>query len=290
MQPPAPPPIADDALLTTREVASLLRVHEKHVYRLFRRGLPRHRFGGEWRYRRTEVLRWAAGDAPTPVAVPPPPLVASAGDVATDLLLAAVRTEGGPCLGAVPADSATALSLLRARRALAVGFHGAPAPAEVPEGRVVRLHLVRREVGLVGPRGRTPRVQDALGGRLASRPPSAGVRATLDRALRGAGADPDTVHGAATVHASHADVVCAVARGDADVGVATHAWARRLGLAFAPLEVEDYGLLLLASELGRPEVVRLCEVAQRASLRTRLEGEAGYDARDVGAVRFAPDA
>ncbi len=35
------------AWLTTREVAELLRVHPKHVYRLRKRGLPAHRVGDE---------------------------------------------------------------------------------------------------------------------------------------------------------------------------------------------------------------------------------------------------
>ena len=46
-------------LITTKEVAALLRVHPKHVYRLLKRGLPAHRVGDEWRYDEAEVLRWA---------------------------------------------------------------------------------------------------------------------------------------------------------------------------------------------------------------------------------------
>src|SRR4051794_27145097 len=43
-------------LLTTEEVASLLRVHPKHVYRLLKKGLPARRVGSEWRFERGEVL------------------------------------------------------------------------------------------------------------------------------------------------------------------------------------------------------------------------------------------
>lgn len=49
----------EDELLTSREVASLLRVHPKHLYRLLRRGLPGRRLGGgHWRFCRNEVLAW----------------------------------------------------------------------------------------------------------------------------------------------------------------------------------------------------------------------------------------
>jgi putative molybdopterin biosynthesis protein len=48
-----------DELLTSAEVARLLRVHPKHLYRLLRQGLPGRRAGrGHWRFRRDEVLAW----------------------------------------------------------------------------------------------------------------------------------------------------------------------------------------------------------------------------------------
>lgn len=63
-------PTVEDELLTSAEVAALLRVHPKHLYRLLRQGLPGRRVGrGHWRFRRDEVLGWigarqrSAGDA-----------------------------------------------------------------------------------------------------------------------------------------------------------------------------------------------------------------------------------
>jgi excisionase family DNA binding protein len=52
-------------LLTSAEVAQLLRVHPKHLYRLLRRGLPGHRVdGGHWRFDREEVLAWMRARSP----------------------------------------------------------------------------------------------------------------------------------------------------------------------------------------------------------------------------------
>jgi len=49
----------DDDLLTSVEVARLLRIHPKHLYRLIRKGLPGLRVGqGNWRFRRQEVIAW----------------------------------------------------------------------------------------------------------------------------------------------------------------------------------------------------------------------------------------
>src|SRR5215470_15364419 len=91
----------DGALLTTGDVAQLLRVHPKHVYRLLRRGLPGRRVGGEWRFLADEVLAWSGarparaapstGEAANQGASSPgearPPLLAANGDVAVECLL-----------------------------------------------------------------------------------------------------------------------------------------------------------------------------------------------------------
>src|SRR5271165_3469695 len=89
-----------DPLLTTGDVARLLRVHPKHVYRLLRRGLPGHRVGGEWRFLAAEVLRWSATAPPAaePALRPAPAvaaaalatLVAANGDLAIEYLLGRV--------------------------------------------------------------------------------------------------------------------------------------------------------------------------------------------------------
>src|SRR5580698_3844337 len=74
-------------LLTTREVAALLKVHPKHVYRLRKRGLPAHRVGDEWRFDEEEVRRYcrARGEEAAPEGgdrrEAPPPLLAANGDV-----------------------------------------------------------------------------------------------------------------------------------------------------------------------------------------------------------------
>ena len=85
---------------------------------------------------------------------------------------------------------------------------------------------------------------------------------------------------------SHRDVVFGVLRGEFDVGIATRAWAETVGLAFRPLAVESYGLLLRATDLPRPEVVKLCEVAQGAGFLGRIAAIPGYSTAGCGAMRY----
>lgn len=288
-------PMAAEALLRTDEVAALLRVHPKHVYRLIKKGLPGRRVGGEWRFSRADVLAWSGGREPAPEAAArpepaaevPPSLVAANGDVGVLGLLRLANRQGPPLLGFVQADAKGGAALLQAGAVLASGAHAGGFPSHLGVDRIARIHLVTREVGLVGRHGgKPPRVKELAKLRLASRPPTAGLRQVLDGALRREGMGPDKIHRRALVLDSHLDVVCAVAAGRADVGLATRAWAERAGLPFQPLATEAYGLIARAKDLGDPRLVRLCEVAQGAAFRAEVGAIPGYDVAGAGDIRY----
>jgi excisionase family DNA binding protein len=285
-----------DILLTTGEVAEVLRVHPKHVYRLLKKGLPGRRVGSEWRFSRDDVLAWAgakpveAGPGESqPAAGPgaPPALVAANGDVVVLTLLRLAASLGPPLLGFVQADMGAAAELLRRRAVLAAGAHAGGFPSHVGDERVARLHLVQREVGLLYPRSQRPlRLKELSRKRLASRPPTAGVRGYFDSALRAEGLDPGRLHRKAMILDSHLAVVLAVVAGHADVGLGSRAWGERAGLAFLPLATEAYGLIVKARDLGDPRVIRLCEVAQGKAFQAEVGAIPGYDATGAGEIRY----
>src|SRR5262249_13953580 len=156
-----------------------------------------------------------------------PPLVAANGDVALELLLAEIAHQKGPLVGFVQADQGRGIALLRDGAVVASGAHGDRLPTGLES--LVRVHLTEREVGLVFRRGLPVRRASAVvGKRFATRPTTAGIRAHLDAALRHEGINPSKVRG--TVHESHRDVVIAVASGRDEIGLASRAWATRLGL------------------------------------------------------------
>lgn len=302
---------SDAGLMRTEDVAALLRVHPKQVYRLLKKGLPGRRVGAEWRFDREEVLRWSeraggpdpaqvgrvARDAPPPspsrpaapsplLAALPPPLVAGNGDLVVSVLLRLLQ-EAGTLVGLVQADQETALRHLEAGRVVAAGAHAGGFPTHLGGERLARLHLVVREVGLVGRPGTAPPGPSDLAGlRLASRPRTAGVRRYLDDALRGAGLDPEAVHRRSMLMGSHLDVACAVAAGRADAGLVSRAWGERLGLPFRALARESYGLLVRARDLGDPRVVAMCQVAQSERFRAQVGAVPGYDAAGAGEIRY----
>lgn len=291
-------PQAPDELLTSAEVAELLKVHRKQIYRLMRRGLPARRVGGEWRFSRSEILAWAEGraapSAPEEVAearrelpASAPPLLAANGDLCVELLLAMMEEKGPPLLGFVRADRMRALTHLQEGAVLLAGCHGEDFPVYIGGERLARVHLVAREVGLGTP---PTRPLDGLASlsrlRFGGRPPTAGVTAHLTAALLREELDPEAIQRRAVLFSSHQEVACAVARGEVDVGLLSRAWAARLGLGFFPLATEPYGLLVRAKDLGEPAVVRLCEVAQSIAYREKLKGIPGYDPMRAGDIRY----
>ena len=294
MEPPQP-------LLTTEDVAALLKVHPKHVYRLIKRGLPSRRVGGEWRFERGEVLAWAGGEAPLAsrpagpaaggaVASDPPPLLAANGDVVIELLLRHLARGAGPLVGFVEADRASALALLSRGEVVAAGCHGATPPPRMGGERLARIHLVNRDIGLAAaPGGEVPPLSRLPSLRVAARPPTAGTRLRFEHALVAEGLDPKAALAGARELGSHAEVLQSLARGEAEVGLTTAAWAERLGLAFRSFVTEPYGLVVRARDLGTPVVVRLCEAAQDPVLREGLSALAGYDASGAGDIRYDPD-
>ena len=287
-------PMAAETLLRTQEVAALLRVHPKHVYRLLKKGLPARRVGGEWRFSSEDVLAWSggreaahqgeAGEAAEEGA--PPSLVAANGDLAVLALLRLAARRGPPLIGLVQADVRAGADLLRDGAVLAAGAHAGGFPSHLGKERVARIHLMTREIGLAGRGARPPRLKDLERLQLASRPPTAGVRAHLDAALRREGLSPERVHQRALLLESHLEVVCAVTAGRAQVGLASRAWAERVGLAFRALAAEAYGLIVRARDLGDPRAVRLCEVAQGAEFRTEVGAIPGYDVAGAGDIRY----
>lgn len=286
--------LRENDLLLTKDIAQLLRVHPKQVYRLLKQGLPARRVGGEWRFARDEVLRWSAARGTPNARISErevddshaPPLLAANGDVVIDILLRSLVTEKKSLVGFVRADRATALEHLAARRIVLAGHHGEAPPPELDAARLARIHLVHRDVGLAHATNvRMRSLRDLAGKRLASRPKTAGVRAHLEGALATHRLSLTKLRTRTSERASHEDAVTAALRGEADVALTTAAWARRVGLAFFPIAREAYSLLAFAEDLGTPVVVGVCEVAQSIAFATSVRA-AGYDARGAGEIRY----
>lgn len=298
-------------LLSTREVAAYLGIHEKQVYVLVKRGaIPATRVTGkyvfprrlvdEWieararrtprdeaRARRLETSLMAAGSDDLAIARLQALLLHEAPE--TYLFVAVTGSRAG--LAALAADRADVAfcHLLDA----ATGEYNVPFVrrdlADIPS---VVVAILEREVGLVVPRGnprRVRRVADLGRGdlRLVNRQPGSGTRLLLDARLVEAGVPAARVRGYRQEVRTHLDVGLAVLHGDADVGLAEAGVARLLRLDFVPLALERFDLVVRKDTYFARPVQRLLEAVAGKRFRETLRRLGGYRTETSGRIVHA---
>jgi len=296
-------------MLTTREVAKYLGIHEKQVYRLLRQGrLPGTRVTGHWVFSRRLVLEWiekCSREALAPAAedksaaVEPHHLIIAGSD---DLLLQILQREFNrrhPALLATSAavGSVAGIKAVKERRAHVAGIHlldpesgdyNRPHVATAfPTTRAFLVTLAYREEGLILPRGNPRRVVEftdvvRLRLRLANREAGSGVRVLLDHLLSGFKLGKRGLPGYETELSTHLEVATAVAEGRADVGVGALAPARSLGLEFVHLTWERYDLLSTDEAFYHRPTQAFFEMVKSDWLRQLIARVPGYDAKETG--------
>jgi len=295
-------------MLSAREVAAYLGIHEKRVYSLVRQGrLPGTRVTGRWVFSRRLVREWIELRSRDAVKPPEPKgpaveahhLIVAGSD---DLLLQIVLREFNrrhPSLLATSASlgSEAGLCAVRDRRAHIAGIHlldpvsgeynRAQVAAAITNRRAFLMTLAHRQEGLILPRG-NPRGVTEFGDvvrlrlRLANREVGSGVRLLVDQLLSGYQPGRRKLPGYELALTTHLEVATAVAEGRADVGVGALAVAHSLGLEFVPLVWERYDLLTAEESFYDRPTQAFFETVKSDWLRQLIAGVPGYDARETG--------
>lgn len=227
-------------------------------------------------------------------ALTPPPepaagdvLVLAGCDPGASILARHLLAQHGVQLVCVELGSAASLERLAGGEAHVAGCH---LPDTAVRGNAVDadvVHLAVWEQGLVVAPGNPlglDSVEDLArpGVRLVNRESGSGSRALLDARLAAAGIPARSVTGYGTSARGHLAVADAVAGGLADVGVATAAAARALGLGFVPLQQEAYQLVVPRRWQDVPAVGALLDTLRHPGVRASYEGLGGYDADGMG--------
>jgi len=297
-------------MLSSREVAEYLGIHEKHVYRLLRQGrLPGTRITGRWVFSRRLVREWIEASSreslkprqaePRGPSVEPHHLIIAGSD---DLLLQILLREFNRRHPALLATSATLGSVagvgaVKERRAHVAGLHlldpdtgeynRRQVSAAFPDQRAFLVTLAHRQEGLILPRGNPRRVSKfadvvRLRLRLANREPGSGARVLLDHLLGDHKLGKRGLPGYETELSTHLEVATAVAEGRADVGLGVLGPARVLGLEFVPVTSERYDLLSTDEAFYRKPTQAFFEMVKSDWLRQLIAKMPGYDARETG--------
>ena len=286
--------------LTTREVASLLRVRERKVYELVaEQAIPVSRVTGKMLFPRDLVEAWVRRRvelaADTADFAPPPAVLAGSHDPLLDW---AIR-ESGSEIATFFGGSIDGLARLTERKAFAAGMHVfdpdtgefnlSLVASELAGQPVVMTEWAWRTQGLVvasgNPRGLAS-AADLAGVRFIPRQPEAGSHHLLLHLLAEAGIETDAVAMLDPPARTEADVALHVLEGRADAGLAVETVARMHRLDFIPLFRERYDLLVWRREYFEPPMQRLLAFCAGAAFRRRATEIGGYDLSGLGTVRY----
>lgn len=231
-----------------------------------------------------------------PIGPPRPTLVVAGCDPALPLLAEPLSLLDPPvAFSWWPCSSGAALRLAAAGLVHAAGVHlrdrdgnyNTAAAAELLPGGAEVFGFGGWREGLV----LHPAVADRVDGvadvarhglRLVNREPGAEARRVLDNELARSGISRSQVTGYETRAAGHLQVAEAIAAGLAEAGVACEPAARAYGLAFVPLTVERFDLIIPAAVATSREALALLKVLSSRWLIDQLASLPGYDPASCG--------
>ena len=277
------------ALLTTREVAELLRVKERKVYDLAASNeIPHRRVTGKLLFPEDELMAWINGGTAGTTARPP--IIAGSHDPLLDW----AAREAGADLATLFDGSAAGLAKFAARDAVMSGLH-------IPDADGWNITAVAaaglRDCVLIGMAYRTqglmmrPDVADLVislddlsGRRVLLRQPGAGARSLFDRLAQGV--DLSSAQIADAPARTETDAAQEVAQGNADISFGLEAAAHQYGLSFAPLVQEQFDLLIDRTAYFHPSVQALLHFLASPACADKARLLKGYDLSPLGTVRW----
>lgn len=291
-------------LMTTKEVATYLRIKERKVYDLVAEGdIPFTKATGKYLFPKHLIDLWLARTASFPLinhgnALPAPPVIVGSHD---PLLEWAVRTsECG--LGIMPGGSLDGVKRFSEGQAVACGMHilditdGGYNVSVASQSTVglecVLLEWAWREQGLITRPGaeHIQTLQHAVHSnfRFILREPQAGSRVLFQHLVNEAGlalVDMDILDDEAR---SETDLGMAILEMRADAGLGIQTVAHQLGLHFVPLQRERYDLLIRRRDYFEGPMATLIAFTNTDEFKARAADMQGYDISGNGNVHFNP--
>lgn len=285
--------------LTTAEVAAYLRLKERKVYDLAREGvIPCSKVTGKLLFPRELVDLWILNhlEGDQKGTRPLPRVLAGS----SDPLLEWATRESGSELALLCNGSRDGASRLLNGDAMAAGVHVIDDGGRYNDPKALGLSGIRdlviigwarRRQGLLtlpdDPKGIT-RLADLARPevRIVRRQPEAGAEALFRRLLANERIPADALHYTEHPARSEDDLALTIRNGDADVGLAIEAAARRHGLRFVPIQEERFDLALHRRSYFEPPIQKLLEFTRSQRFTDQVEALPGYDVSDLGEVRY----
>ena len=301
-----------EEMMSTKEVAHYLGIHEKQVYALIKaKRIPSTRVTGKWVFPRRVIDDWITSHARKGLGeareksrrIEGALLASGSNDPVLDMLQTSLRksfpefyifsantgsTEGLKALNDGYTD--VAWSHLYDPKS---GTYNTPfLPTHLSNVKPVVVNLFYRDLGFVvasknphGIRGFEDLARKGL--KFINRQEGAGTRVLLDYHLKRLRIPASRISGYGKEVCTHLEVGLSVLSKEADVGVATGAISKLLGLSFVPITRESFDMILDQSTFFKKGVQALIEMLNSRDFRSRVEGLGSYDFTQAGKIVYS---
>ena len=301
-----------EEMMSTKEVARYLGVHEKQVYALVKsKRIPSTRITGKWVFPKRLIDEWIEThakqglekarkkSAPMGGAL----LACGSNDPILDMLQTYMKktypeflilsantgsTEGLKALNSGYTDLAWS-HLLDPKS----GQYNIPfLPTYIPDVKAVVVNLFHRELGLIMAPKNPLSIKgfedlSKKGVRLVNRQKGSGTRVLLDYHLKQLKIPPSKIEGYEKEVYTHFEVGLSILSKEADVGIATIAVAKLLGLPFVPIANESFDMILEKNTFFHKGIQAFIETLNSKEFRQRVEPIGAYDFKDSGKIIYS---
>jgi len=287
-------------LLTTKELADLLRLNEKKVYQLVREGgVPHVKIAGKWLFPRNHVMRWIDERVQREKDL----LIVGSDDILLARLLSFYSQENFPESQAFYSSvgSLKGIQALEKKKGQAccahlldmeTGEYNLPILEKIlsPQKYVV-INLWNRSQGLIVKKGNPLGIKGLEGviekkAKFVNRNEGSGTRVLLEYLLREYGLDQRKIANYSDEVDTHLEVALKVFFNEADVGLGIEYVTHPLNLDFIPLKEEKFDLVV-PKELWLTSVMKgFVTYIDSAKIHRLSSNLPGYDLKDTGKIVF----
>ena len=287
-------------MLTTKELADLLRLNEKKIYQLVKEGsLPHVNIAGKWLFPEQHIRRWIDENVQRGKDV----LIMGSDDILLARFLSTYNRDKFP----ETLTFYSSLGSLRGIHALAqkkgqaccthlldmeTGEYNLPILSRVLSGqRYVVVNLWHRKQGLILKQGNSLGIKglkDVIEkkARFVNRNEGSGTRMLLEYLLKEKGWDKKEITSFVNEVNTHLEVALKVFFGEADVGLGIEYVAHLFSLDFVPLKEERFDLVVpreIWSTKVMQGLIACIDPVQISRLSRTLPG---YNLKDTGKIIF----
>jgi len=301
-----------EEIMNTKEVAKYLGIHEKQVYALIKsKKIPSTRVTGKWVFPKKLIDEWIESNAKTGLEqarqksrrIEGGLLASGSNDPILDMLHTHMK-KSYPEFYIFSANTGSTDGL----KALNMGYtdiawshlfdpksgeYNIPfLPTYLPNVKPVVVNLFRRDLGFVVAFKNPFHIHEfedltQRGIRFINRQKGSGTRVLLDHHLKRLQISSSKINGYEKEVYTHFEIGLSILSKEADVGVATIAISKLLGLPFIPITQESFDMILDQSTFFEKGIQAFVEILISQEFRNRVQRLGSYDFKNSGKVLYS---